>query len=108
MKELFALNIGGTPIDVPQEIKNLPAPSAFGGNYIGSFIFFLFFAAIIMALFFIVLGGFKWIMSQGDPKEVTAARETITYAAVGLVVIFLSFFFINVIAHFLNIPILGK
>lgn len=43
--------------------------------------------------FFILLivGGFKYITSGGDPKAVEGARSTLTYAIGGLIVILLSF-----------------
>jgi hypothetical protein len=53
----------------------------------------------VVALFFIILGGFKFITSGGDPKQVEGARQTLTYAIIGLVVILLSFFIINLIAE---------
>lgn len=52
----------------------------------------------VVALFFVILAGFKFITSSGDPKQVEGARQTLTYAIIGLVVILLSFFIINLIA----------
>ncbi len=51
------------------------------------------------ALFFILFAGIRFILSGGDPKQVEAARHTLTYAIIGLVLIFSSFFIINVIAY---------
>jgi len=52
----------------------------------------------VAALFFIIFSGIKFLTSGGDPKQVEGARKTMTYAIVGLVVILLSFFIINIIA----------
>ena len=52
----------------------------------------------VVALFFIILSGIKMITSGGDQKQLEGARKTLTWAIVGLVIIFLSFFIINVIA----------
>src|SRR5690349_1732751 len=102
MKEkLLAANAGGFNILPPQQIRNLADPGrfgAFGGTFIGKLIFIMFIAAAIIALFVIVLGGFKWITSQGDPKEISGARNTIIYAAIGLGVVFLSFFIVNLLS----------
>jgi len=57
----------------------------------------LVFGAVI-ALFFLIWGGFKFLKSQGDQKQVQGARQTITYAILGLIIIFMSFFIINTIA----------
>jgi len=53
----------------------------------------------VVALFFIIFSGFKYITSGGDPKQVEGARHTLTYAVIGLLVIFFSFFIINLIAQ---------
>ncbi len=107
---LLAQTAGNFEIKVPKEIQKLVDPfnyGTFGGKFIGSFIFVLFLVAIVMALAFILFGGFKWIMSQGDPKEIEGARKTIIYAAIGLGVVFLSFFVVNLMGCFLGIPLLG-
>lgn len=57
----------------------------------------LFFSGII-AVFIIVMSGIKFITSGGDPKQVEGAKGTLTYAIIGLVLILLSFFIINIIA----------
>lgn len=53
----------------------------------------------IVAVFFIIWGGFKYIRSAGDPKQADGARQTITYAIIGLIIIFLSYFIISLIAQ---------
>ncbi len=49
------------------------------------------------AVFFIILSGFKFLTSGGDPKQVEGARKTMTYAIIGLILIILSFFIVKVI-----------
>lgn len=39
-----------------------------------------------LAFFMMVLGGFKYVASGGDPTKVTTAKGTIIYAGVGVVV----------------------
>lgn len=53
----------------------------------------------VAALFLIIFSGIKFITSGGDPKQVEGARKTLTYAIMGLLVIFLSFFIINLISQ---------
>lgn len=53
----------------------------------------------VVALFFIIFSGFKYITSGGDPKQLEGARQTLTYAIIGLLIILFSFFIINVIAE---------
>lgn len=44
----------------------------------------------IIAVLMIVVGGFRYITSGGDSTKVTAAKNTIMYALIGLVVVALS------------------
>ena len=52
----------------------------------------------IVALVLIIWGGAQYIMSRGDQTKVDSAKKTITWAVVGLLIIFLSFFFVNLIS----------
>ncbi|MDB5186481.1 MAG: rane protein of unknown function [Candidatus Saccharibacteria bacterium] len=40
-------------------------------------------AAVIM----IIVGGLKYILSSGDPSNITSAKNTVIYAIVGLIVV---------------------
>ena len=50
------------------------------------------------ALFFVIFAGIKYIRSGGEEEKIKSARETLTYAIIGLVVIVLSFAIINAIS----------
>src|SRR3990167_8302336 len=52
----------------------------------------------VTALFFIIYAGIKYIRSGGEEEKIKSARETLTYAIIGLVVILLSFLIINLIS----------
>lgn len=67
----------------------------------------LFLGAVILTLFFLVYGGISFITSGGDKQKVSQARLRITYAVVGLIIIFLSFFIINLIGGIFGINILN-
>lgn len=41
----------------------------------------------IIAVIMIIIGGLKYIMSAGDPSNITAAKNTILYAIIGLVIV---------------------
>ena len=57
----------------------------------------------IVTLFMIVWAEYKFVMSEGDPEKISSARKTLIYAIVGLIFIFLSFVFLNVIAEFTGV-----
>lgn len=48
-----------------------------------------------IAVLIIVLAGFRYIVSQGNPGELATARNAIIYSAVGLVVIIVAFAIVN-------------
>jgi len=62
----------------------------------------LIFAGVV-ALFFIIFAGFRYMNSGGDPKQVGAAQQTLTWAIIGLLLIFFSFFIINFISYFTGV-----
>ena len=57
--------------------------------------------ALVLAFIFLVIGGIKWIMSGGDKAGTEAAKETITAALIGLVVVFMAWAFLNLAQTFL-------
>ena len=68
---------------------------------------YLLIGATLLALAFLIYGGIRWITSGGDKAGVEAARKTITYAIVGLVITFLAFFIVNMIGAFFGVKLLG-
>lgn len=67
------------------------------GSTIGTIIGFIFVIAVLIAVFYLIYGGIKWIMSRGDKAQVEEARNHIVAAIVGLIVVFLAFFLINLV-----------
>ncbi len=43
--------------------------------------------AIVVIFIIIVIGGFKYLTSGGDPKAVESAKKTLTYAILGAVLL---------------------
>src|SRR6266700_3103059 len=54
------------------------------GGIVGAAVAFILVAAALIALFFLIWGGIRWIMSAGDKAKVDSARQTITAAIIGL------------------------
>ena len=73
------------------------------GGIVGPLIQLVFAIAVIVALFYLVWGGFKWLTSGGDKGSVQSAREHIVAAIVGLVIIFLAYFILNIILGFFGV-----
>ncbi len=51
-----------------------------------------------VGVIFIIIGGIRFLISGGDAKKLDQARKTIALAVLGLFLMFLSFFIINLIA----------
>ena len=49
----------------------------------------------IIAVIMLIIGGIRYVLSGGDAKKVTDAKNTILYAIIGLVICFLSFAIVN-------------
>ena len=59
----------------------------------------------IAAFIMIIIGGFKYMTSGGDPKQTQAASQTITYAIIGLLAAIGSWFILKFIAGFTGIDL---
>lgn len=71
-----------------------------GQNIIFTFLNLTLIIAILVALFFIGIGGINMIFSEGEKEKLKKGREQVTFAVLGLIFIFLSFFAINIISTF--------
>ncbi len=75
-----------------------PTPSGLKGDFtnLASFISPLvniaFYIGAFLAFYFLVWGGFAYIMAQGDKEGLGKAKARITYAIIGLFIVFLSYF----------------
>ena len=49
----------------------------------------------IVAVIMLIIGGIKYVVSGGDSKKVTDAKNTVLYAIIGLVIAFLAFAIVN-------------
>ena len=51
----------------------------------------VYFWAGIVAVGFIVYGGYLYVLSSGDPGKVRKAKDTLLYSVIGLVVVLVAF-----------------
>ena len=52
-----------------------------------------------VALIFIIIGGYNYMTSAGDPGKVKKAKDTLTYAIIGLVVVILAAVIVNFVIN---------
>jgi hypothetical protein len=73
------------------------------GDIIQTIVDVLLFVLGAVAVIMIVIGGIRYTISQGDSTAVTAAKNTILYAVIGLVVALLAYAIVHfVVAQFVK------
>ncbi len=77
------------------------------GTLISALVGTLLIIAALLAFFFLILGGIQWITSGGDKTAMEAARNKITHAIVGLVIVGAAWAIMILIQQFLGITIIG-
>ena len=97
----LAVTIDGKPIDAPAGVPTGGINT--GQKIIQAGITLLFIAAIILALIYLIQGGIQWIASGGDKQRIDQARLKLTYAVIGLVIVFAAFFLVNIVGDFFKI-----
>ena len=84
----------------------LPNPSAYPNNItdiISLALKFVFPAAGILLLFYLVMGGFSLMTSAGDPKAMQSAKGKITSALIGFVIIFAAYWIVQIVGIILGL-----
>ena len=66
-------------------------------NMVGKIIQTVFMVVGIIAVIVIIIGGIMYATSQGDSGKLTTAKNTILYAAIGLIISLLSFAIVSFI-----------
>lgn len=78
------------------------------GTLIQSLIGTLLIVAALLAFFFLILGGIQWITSGGDKSGMEAARNKITHAIVGLVIVGAAWAIMILVQNFLGTTFIGE
>lgn len=86
----FAAGDPSSEIKISADDLNLGsgAPTQFQANNVADILNIAYFLAGIVAVVAIVIGGVRYAASNGDSSQVAAAKSMITYAVIGLVVVF--------------------
>lgn len=86
-----------------------PAKTPFSdlGKLLGNVLVLLFAFAAMLSFVFIVIGGIQWITAGGDKAAAQAARDRITAAVVGLVIVVAAFALTLIISSILGVNVFG-
>lgn len=90
------------PVGEFVSLKNVTLPSI-----VSAFVRFSLVIAAIVFFFILVIGGIRWIASGGDKAQTEAARNQITAALVGLVIVFAAWAIVALIHTFFGVDILS-
>lgn len=95
--ETQAAACNGTPAECAQQGVNAGGGAGQGtvDVKIKDIVNLLLFVVGIIAVIMIVIGGLRYVLSGGDASAVSAAKNTILYAVVGLVVAILAYAIVN-------------
>jgi len=89
-------------------ITNIQGLASFSiGNFITAIIRIIIIAAFIIAFVFLLIGGIKWIVAGGETKAVEGARNMVTGALVGLIIVLAAFAIIKLIETFFAVSIIS-
>lgn len=99
--DVFAYNIlsTGSAQQGADQAKTSDMPSTIFGNtgVFSQVVSLLLFLVGVLSVIMLIFGGLRYIISRGESKAVEAAKNTILYAIVGLVVSILSYAIVNFI-----------
>lgn len=77
------------------------------GQLISAVVGTLLIVAALMAFLYLILGGIKWITSGGDKAGMEEARNKITHAIVGLIIVGAAWAIMTLVQNFLGVTIIG-
>lgn len=78
------------------------------GQLISALVGTLLIVAALLAFFFLILGGIQWITSGGDKAGMEAARNKITHAIVGLIIVGAAWVIMILVQNFIGIQVIGR
>lgn len=67
---------------------------------------FILIIAFVIAFIMLIVGGLRWILAGGDEKSVEKARNTITAALIGLVIVLVAYAIIRIVEVFFNVTLI--
>jgi hypothetical protein len=73
------------------------------GSIVSRIVPLLFLIAGISLLIMIVVSGFTFLTSGGDPKKMEQGKNQLTYAVVGFVIIFAAFWLVQILGAMLGL-----
>lgn len=94
---------GSPSIKVPTPFDNAAGPAGAGtaGGLVLSIISILLLVVGSLAVIYLIIGGYRYIVAHGNEEAAEGAKKTILHAIIGLAVVILAFAIITIIARVL-------
>ena len=73
------------------------------GDIVSALLPYLFVAAGLLLLLYLIYGGLSLMLSRGDPKAVQSAKGKITGALVGFIIVFASYWLVQIVGKILGL-----
>ena len=107
MLEFLALTLPGADgapgvdINAPKSIPSGGTETL--GTALSGFLTILIIIAIVLCLISLVRAGIQLASSSGDKTKVASARSRLTWSIIGLIVVMLAFFIVNILGTFFGV-----
>lgn len=90
---------GGNSLANPGDSGGGTAIGQLIGNIIGAIVII----AFLMAIFYLMFGGISWLTGGSDKAQLESARNKITHAIVGLIIVASIWAIMNIVGPFLGL-----
>lgn len=90
-----------------QAIGVKPELSSFG-SIISELLLYLFPLAGLLLLLYLLFGGLQMMTSAGDPKKMEGAKQKLTNALIGFIIVFASYWIVQIVGKVLGIEIISE
>ena len=76
------------------------------GTIVSELVKYLFPLAGLLLLLYLIYGGYRYMLSRGDPKTLQEAKGVITNALLGFVIVFISFWLVQIVGTILGLDVI--
>jgi hypothetical protein len=90
-------------VNLPSQGGAVDLNNATIGELVGALLPYIFAGAGLLLLLFLVIGGLSLMLSRGDPKAVQSAKDKITGALIGFIIVFASYWIVQIVGRILGI-----
>lgn len=101
----FIQSVFAADLEIPRNINIIKISNI--GQLVSALVGTLLILAALMAFLYLILGGISWITSGGDKAGMETARNKITHAIVGLIIVGAAWAIMTLVQSFLGITIIG-